>query len=151
KNSSGQILIDRVENITPYALLGDDPRGDYNPWMPEAGDYVLEVTAFSDKRAGGIAGPSQTFPFTILDNATPANALSLYPNPTGAEQVHLDFEFTPTQVMELKVRDQQGRIILQKQVSDSAIDLNLSQMNRGFYIVEINTGKEIIRKTLIKY
>ncbi len=62
--------IDRIENTPPYALLGDSPAGDYNPWTPTPGSYTLTMTPYSANNAGGQAGTARTITFTVIDEDT---------------------------------------------------------------------------------
>lgn len=58
----------RTENVSPYAIAGDDPQGNYNPWTPAVGPHTLTATPYSGSNASGTAGTSQTISFTVLDD-----------------------------------------------------------------------------------
>ena len=156
KDQSGQILLDRIENITPYALLGDAPRWDYISWLPKAGDYVLEVTAYTQDEGMGVVGTTQIVSFSVLESlATDIDEettdVELYPNPSGSEQLHISLKNPVSQVVQVKVMDKQGRVIIQKTANTQEFDLNLNNLKTGYYIVEIVTSDEIMRETLIRY
>ncbi|MGD1891951.1 MAG: S8 family serine peptidase [Cyclobacteriaceae bacterium] len=57
----------QTENFTPYALEGDNPRGNYNVYPFEPGNYTLTVVPFSENRRGGESGDSLTVSFTVVD------------------------------------------------------------------------------------
>ena len=84
KDAAGQTLIQRTENIAPYALLGDRSRTFYNPWFPEPGEYSLEVIPYSERNASGLAGDKRITQFTVLENTTTLSepTVGLYPNPS---------------------------------------------------------------------
>lgn len=51
----------RVESIRPFAVFGDNGRGDYYAWRPAAGKtYALSATAFAQTGASGAAGGSRS-------------------------------------------------------------------------------------------
>ena len=154
KDQSGQTLIDKYENIRPYALLGDSPRGNYTAWLPEPGDYTLEVTAFTEKWAKGMAGDTKIVSFTVIGDlsSNQTSAVELYPNPSSREQLHVSMEeVLVSEFIQVKVLDNQGKTVLQKQVNKQEFDLNLSNLKTGYYILEINNGGQITRKTIIRY
>jgi len=58
----------QTENIAPYALAGDSPAGDYNPFGLSAGTHTLTATPFAAVGGGGAVGGSQTITFTVRNN-----------------------------------------------------------------------------------
>ena len=58
----------QTENISPYALAGDSPAGDYTPFNLSAGSHTLTATPFAAIGGGGAAGGSQTITFTVRNN-----------------------------------------------------------------------------------
>ncbi|MEO0688050.1 MAG: hypothetical protein AAFY76_24080, partial [Cyanobacteria bacterium J06649_11] len=50
----------KLENITPYAIAGDKPRGDYNRWNYDLRSYELTATPYSHKKKQGFAGQPKT-------------------------------------------------------------------------------------------
>ena len=70
----------RVENVPPYALLGDDS-GNYKPWTPEPGLTEITATAFSQDRATGDSGDSLSLTLNIEE--TPAPTPTPTPQPTA--------------------------------------------------------------------
>lgn len=61
----------RIENTAPYALAGDTPVGDYQPWTLTPGAYVLVATPYTSSNAGGTAGAPLSLSFTITDATAP--------------------------------------------------------------------------------
>ncbi|MEM9400385.1 MAG: hypothetical protein AAF984_09270 [Verrucomicrobiota bacterium] len=58
----------KLENITPYAIAGDKPRGDYNRWNYDLRSYELTATPYSRKKKRGFAGQPKTVNFTFVNN-----------------------------------------------------------------------------------
>lgn len=58
----------QTENISPYALAGDSPVGDYIPFNLSTGTHTLTATPFTAIGGGGAAGGSQTITFTVRNN-----------------------------------------------------------------------------------
>ena len=56
----------QCENLSPYALAGDDLRGNYNAYPFEPGEYTLTVIPYSEDNNGGLSGDSLTVDFTIV-------------------------------------------------------------------------------------
>jgi hypothetical protein len=59
-----------VDNMTPYALQGDDGNGNYyygNWYPPATGTYTLTATPYTAANAGGTPGISKTITFTITN------------------------------------------------------------------------------------
>uniref|UniRef100_UPI0031409FD0 choice-of-anchor Q domain-containing protein n=1 Tax=uncultured Nitrospira sp. TaxID=157176 RepID=UPI0031409FD0 len=55
----------QTENVAPYALAGDSPAGDYNPFALSTGSHTLTATPFSSNGGSGPAGGSQTITFSV--------------------------------------------------------------------------------------
>ncbi|MEK6481882.1 T9SS type A sorting domain-containing protein [Catalinimonas sp. 4WD22] len=74
---SGPLFHQQTENFAPYALFGDDPRGDYNGQELLPGQYQITATPYSDKLLKGVAGTPKTVSFTLIDSEQPLYAISL--------------------------------------------------------------------------
>jgi hypothetical protein len=64
---SGRQNATKIENISPYALFGDN-NGNYNTWTPSVGSYTLKATPYSATGGGGTAGTSLTVNFQVVDD-----------------------------------------------------------------------------------
>jgi len=78
----------QTENIVPYCLFGDDPQGQYNPWIPTPpvyGSYQLTGTPFTGSGATGTAGTPLTISFTLAPPPTTTTTTTtlLHPTPTS--------------------------------------------------------------------
>ncbi|MHC2992964.1 hypothetical protein OB13_15770, partial [Pontibacter sp. HJ8] len=82
-----------TDNQVPYALHGDDGKGNYyygnwNP--PAAGTYTLKATPYTGSKATGIAGTSRTITFTITESGEtppPSEEYNLAVNTVGSGTV----------------------------------------------------------------
>jgi len=54
----------RIENFAPYAILGDT-KGDYNGFIPPAGEHTITATPYSESGGKGEAGESLTITFSV--------------------------------------------------------------------------------------
>ena len=153
EDASGQVLIDQIESISPYALLGDAPRGDYIAWVPEAGLYTVKVTAYSEPKASGVAGVEKVIEFEVLEEQSSlieSSLINVYPNPSSENAlVHMTFNVQWAGKAVLTVRDKQGYIQLQKDIYHKELDLNVNGLKPGFYIVNIQTANGSYNSTLI--
>ncbi|QJD79504.1 choice-of-anchor Q domain-containing protein [Spirosoma rhododendri] len=74
---SGQQTRQQVETLIPYALFGDDNKGNYLPWTPAAGNYRLTATPYSSGGGTGTAGTPLTVTFTVIDPVNPQRLAQL--------------------------------------------------------------------------
>ncbi|MEO1654651.1 MAG: hypothetical protein AAFU64_13985, partial [Bacteroidota bacterium] len=64
-----QLIHQQIENIRPYALFGDDLKGDFFGRDLASGHYRLEVRPFSEKKLQGIEEATEVLHFQIIDSA----------------------------------------------------------------------------------
>ncbi|WP_277487636.1 T9SS type A sorting domain-containing protein [Catalinimonas alkaloidigena] len=74
---SGSMSYRQTENIHPYALFGDDPRGNYNGQELLPGQYQITATPYSYESLEGIPGTPKTVNFTLIDSDQPLYDISL--------------------------------------------------------------------------
>ncbi|QNF34698.1 T9SS type A sorting domain-containing protein [Adhaeribacter swui] len=65
---SGTQTHSQLENKMPYALFGDTRTNKYTAWAPKPGAYTLKVTPYSLAGGKGLAGPTLTVKFTVIDS-----------------------------------------------------------------------------------
>jgi len=65
---SGKLAKNVTENISPYALFGDNS-GTYNAWVPAVGSYTLKATPYTLGSGGGTAGTAKTISFTVVNQS----------------------------------------------------------------------------------
>lgn len=110
-----------------------------------------------------VAGPTNVANITIHHNSTYPSKINLpgnnptlgidnvnstyfnvYPNPT-ADQLHIEGDIV---VESFKVIDLSGRTVKQGKLNNSTIEVN--ELNSGTYIIELNSGGNILTKRFIK-
>ncbi|UOQ96690.1 PQQ-dependent sugar dehydrogenase [Hymenobacter sp. 5317J-9] len=64
---SGAATQNATENVAPYALFSDDG-GNYFPWTPPVGNYVLAATPYSAAAGTGTPGQALTINFSVTDS-----------------------------------------------------------------------------------
>jgi hypothetical protein len=71
-----------------------------------------------------------------MDNAKNENEINLYPNPTnGVFQVQLGTVTNGN----LEVLDYTGKIVLKQNINGNALQLDISEMPKGMYIIKVNS------------
>lgn len=80
---SGQQELNRIENFTPYSLVGDN-NGNYQPWLAEAGTYTLIATPYENADAKGKAGVPAKIEFEVV-NSSSIQRLAVLDATTGSE------------------------------------------------------------------
>lgn len=119
----GNDSIVQVENIRPYALLGDSLKGQFfRPWFPERGSYQVIASPFSSKNTQGLPGLPLMLNIAFIDPAAPALSpepspftIKLFPNPNPRELgIQVGAETTLPVVFELY--DGQGNKILERRI-----------------------------------
>jgi hypothetical protein len=56
----------RYEEVAPWAMAGDDSKGNYYSWVPALGKHAVTATPYFLDAAKGAAGKSQKVTFTVV-------------------------------------------------------------------------------------
>jgi hypothetical protein len=76
--------------------------------------------------------------------------INIYPNPFTTI-LNLDLSKIANQKVDVRIYDMQGKIIIhQFYENTSFVELNTDVLEKGTYVVEINSGIDLFRKKLIK-
>ncbi|WP_233553748.1 HYR-like domain-containing protein [Algoriphagus lacus] len=143
--------VDPVDNIHTYRIEGNPDlvvEGNRLLWkgtgMPEA---QLKLTVFSTDRAGQTISKEVT-----LFRELKIGEFLIYPNP-AAEQTNVLVELDQPSQVSLRVFDAVGRMVISDQFSRETTfvqTLDLSGLAPGMYTVQIQLGKMLMTKRLIK-
>jgi hypothetical protein len=103
------------------------------------GEYTVEVRT-----------AEFTYPLLLkVDSKANDKAISVYPNPSN-ETVNINLGFIPTQNLTIRIFDVQGALVSQTQGNTQIIQLNVGDLGRGFYVVEIADNKQKINTNFVK-
>ena len=81
----------KTENVAPYAIAGDSPQGDYNPWTPALGSRQLTVRAHSAAGGSGSVVAEKSVSFEVVSGSPPpSNAVTV----TGEKRLWHPITFT---------------------------------------------------------
>ncbi|WP_439883483.1 heparin lyase I family protein [Pontibacter sp. MBLB2868] len=86
-NLSGAQSKSVTENRQPFALAGDNMKGDYYAWTPVVGSYSIKASAFSSSNGGGTSLGSSTVSFTVTNQTATSASYSILTNAGGAKLV----------------------------------------------------------------
>ncbi len=142
-------------NDTPPAISGTtQPFGklsDFNELM-SAGVWTIKVVDPYEGEGGTVVSASLSFckliPSTLSNDSFSTNQLKVFPNPTtGILNINLTDVSGETN---FKLMDMSGRIILNKNTTESNNIFNLSSFQNGIYILNIkNAEKETTKKIIL--
>ncbi|MEM7511887.1 MAG: T9SS type A sorting domain-containing protein, partial [Bacteroidota bacterium] len=148
----GPETFSRSENVAPWALFGDSG-GNFIPWFPAKGDYVLVATPYSEKGAKGFIGDSYVYEFTIGDNDSNDFAgedlLSVYPNPSNG-----DFQIALPQNISsqgtFKLMDEFGQVYWTSTGNQQRRQVRLPYLRPGLYLLTYQGAeKQLVKRIMI--
>jgi hypothetical protein len=73
------------------------------------------------------------------------NLLSIYPNP-AIDAVTIDFKGV---MFDCSIYNNLGQLVIEKSNSQDLTSINLENIAKGVYILQIKYGKEIVNKKLV--
>jgi hypothetical protein len=88
---------------------------------------------------------------TALANFTNGQFIHLYPNPTSDDLI-VDFNLTGQSQVSMKIIDANGKLVISKNKISQGSKLNVSQLSRGIYFVQVidNNNQLLFTDKLIK-
>jgi hypothetical protein len=111
----------------------------------ESGNYAVEITD------GNCVGLSDCFNITILGTTgfEINNSISLYPNP-AQDYVTIDLDVLRASVS-IEVVNMSGTIVMSETISQiDKLDMNISDLASGVYIVLINYDRNVFTTKIVK-
>ena len=104
--------------------------------------YTVDVTS---ALCNSTASITITFDNCIGIEEIKKHSLNAYPNPANDNfTINTDF----TQRYELKIYDNQGKIVLVQEMIGTVKNIDVSVLEQGVYIVTISDGNQVVRKKL---
>jgi len=120
----------------------------------QTGDFFLryaigDVDYWDRNPADNVSNP---IPITIsdptgIDNVFEEANISLYPNPTS-NILNIDFDRYRNQVIDLKISDILGKILIEKRLLNSKNKIQLGEFAKGMYIVSLRYGNSSVSKKI---
>ena len=165
KDGLGKTLINRVENLLPYALLGDNMAGDFEGFSPTNGSYELTMIPYTEDRAKGDAGKPKIINFIVQNSLSKhknhipmlgdetitsieklAEATLVFPNPIHDNNFRIQFSQSLNSEVNYKVYDVQGKELFKgnKTVVGKWLEVQFHNitLNNGKYFLQV-LGKEV--------
>ena len=155
---------------SPLNFNGDDPIGLYKNGVlidiiGDTASRTKHIENITYRRKSTITEPSttfitnqwETFPANTFDgfgshtsvlstNNSIFESFKMFPNPANGNFVY----FNVTENATINVYNILGKLIQSVEVTQSKNSIDVSELNRGIYLVKINSGKQFITKKLIK-
>ena len=146
-------MIVHTEKQAPYSLLGDLVQGDYIPWHPEAGNYILEISTYSTDNSDEPLLQKYRYEFTITENSISnqlkASDIDIFPNPSNQDLVNLELDLDLNSPTLLVLTDKQGKVKFSKTIQTKEITLDVNTLEPGYYILQIQTDQQVFKRVLI--
>ncbi|MEZ5004116.1 MAG: T9SS type A sorting domain-containing protein [Chitinophagales bacterium] len=105
------------------------------------GEYTVEIRT-----------PQFNYPLLLKVNSlADQNEFEIYPNPV---KNNLSFKMSNIQsdMIQVKVIDVQGKVMIENSLpSNEVMELNMENIAKGFYTLEITNGSEVLSKNFIKH
>lgn len=144
---TGQTLTTSVASSYQWylgsTLLSNQTSQTISPTQP--GQYRVQIKGAAPAGCGIFSDPFN-YVVTAIKEDNKFDGLTFYPNPVTTT-IHVEF----VQKFDVEFFDISGRKTLQKSNLKGNEEINLSQLNRGMYIMRVNSGgKFAIRKLILQ-
>ena len=156
RDSEGRLVHRQLENFTPFALFGDDPRGDYQPWEAKNGTYSLTITPFTESLGQGNPGNVVSLQFTIVGGESSRELLLMaYPNPVN-DILNIKVPENVSENVIFIIRDFKGKQMYKSTLlpfrQEYLIDINKLGIPSGRYFIElISEDKTLVQRQVFEY
>ena len=149
----GPLTNESLENFFPYSAFGDTKIQDGFSLMGKVlppGEYSLSVIPFLGKRRNGYAGLETVINFTVAEEAaiTARNSSLAYPVPfSNRLNVRLDEVDLATTRIELVHSYGSVYTVAPNQITatEGGVELDMTNLPAGSYVIRIQEGKQIKR------
>jgi len=141
------------------SIFSSNTAGNYKLYYTVKNDYcersyllVVNVVNGIMKPNTGLSGLNEK-PYWESESVNSDNQFRMYPNPSTGKKLIVIPRNTKNKGEQhtIKIFDLIGNIIIQKQFTDRAVELNLNTFKKGVYIVELRSaGNQSIQKLLVE-
>jgi hypothetical protein len=138
-----------IENIAPFALTGH-VNGNYNEWIPTAGNYMLSaVPYYGSNGTGEFAGKALTINFTVVNDFTISGnfkksdigMMEVYPNPASSEITVSIPDIRQTTTIEMT--DVYGKKFYEESQHEPNLNIDLNGLQPGLYFINLRSLNNI--------
>jgi len=112
------------------------------------GTYMVVLTSCKNNCCDSDTGYVYVMDFSSVSENLKNNWVKIYPNPTE-DLIYVQL-LQGTFDSRIKMYDNNGRLILEKNSKDKITSLDISNFSRGIYIIEINCYDTILRYKVVK-
>jgi hypothetical protein len=115
-------------------------------WDNPGGDFIIQ---HNDEGCNSLDEASQSCSFGLDDPLISGYLFALTPNPVAdIVVVHAPFplQYNP----ELEIYSLDGRLIIQRQISEPETSIDLSGLSKGFYLVRMSGMSEVHTEKIVK-
>jgi V8-like Glu-specific endopeptidase len=90
----------------------------------------------------------ENYSTVIPENISSINSLNIYPNPSSD---YITIENIPNDIDAIiSIYSIHGQLLLQQQTNKASLQLNVSGLSKGFYIVKLNCGSSVMTTKFVK-
>src|SRR6056297_3560678 len=146
---TGQGSVTVSETPTAQNICGDPINGTTDDPLTYESEGTYTITWTYEDSQGNTTTQEQTVTVSAPDgiNELEKAGINLYPNPVGDK---INIRSTSEQVSRVVVTDLSGRVCLQKTTNNQNEVLNLSKLNSGIYLIQLETEKGKYTTKIVK-
>ncbi len=109
---------------------------------------IVAVGAYWNDGSGNCAGHVKVYNYhTLIIKNLSESGISFYPNPTSGI---INVEFADNNIQRISISDITGKTIIEKTEIQQNETIDLSSFERGIYIINIQTDKEMFTTKIVK-
>jgi hypothetical protein len=146
---TGQGSAEVTETPTAEGICGDEIDGTTDDPLTYENEGTYTITWTYEDSQGNITTQEQTVIVQAPDgiNELEKAGINIYPNPVESK---MNIQSTGEQVKRVVVTDLSGRVCLQKRTDSQSEVLNLSTLNSGIYLIQLETEKGKYTAKIVK-
>jgi hypothetical protein len=146
---TGQGSAEVTETPTAEGICGDEIDGTTDDPLTYENEGTYTITWTYEDSQGNITTQEQTVVVQAPDgiNELEKAGINIYPNPVESK---MNIQSTGEQVKRVVVTDLSGRVCLRKKADSQSEVLNLSTLNSGIYLIQLETEKGKYTAKIVK-
>lgn len=84
-----------------------------------------------------------------IENIANNNTIKIHPNP-ASDYINISLQDNNIDITKIEIFDIHGKIVLKSQHQNNQVDLNIENLNNGFYFIRVHTTKSIETTRFLK-